>query len=113
MARIVHIALKVDDLEKATKFYEDVFGIYQLKTGYARGHTSRHMMYQASIVRFDQKTETFKVWSIPKEWDTEGAQFGHLAVNGTHALGLAASRVLVNAVDALRRLRNRCESIVA
>jgi lactoylglutathione lyase len=43
MARIVHIALKVEDLEKATKFYEDVFGIRQLKTGYARGHTSRHM----------------------------------------------------------------------
>ena len=42
------------------------------------------MMYQASIVRFDQKTETFKVWSIPKEWDSEGAQFGHLAVTGTH-----------------------------
>jgi len=45
------------------------------------------MMYQASIVRFDQKTETFKAWSIPKEWDTEGAQFGHLAVNGTHVDG--------------------------
>src|SRR5215469_17259406 len=43
MARVVHIALKVEDLEKATKFYEDVFGIYQTKTGYARGHTSRHM----------------------------------------------------------------------
>src|SRR5260221_491392 len=43
MARIVHIAIKVEDLEKATRFYEDVFGIYQTKTGYARGHTSRHM----------------------------------------------------------------------
>ena len=43
MARIVHIALKVEDLEKATKFYEDVFGIYQTKTGHARSHTSRHM----------------------------------------------------------------------
>jgi lactoylglutathione lyase len=43
MARIVHIAIKVEDLEKATKFYEDVFGIYQTKTGHARGHTSRHM----------------------------------------------------------------------
>jgi lactoylglutathione lyase len=30
-------------LEKATKFYEDVFGIYQTKTGHARGHTSRHL----------------------------------------------------------------------
>lgn len=43
MARIVHIALKVEELEKPTKFYEEVFGIYQTKTGYARGHTSRHM----------------------------------------------------------------------
>src|SRR3954465_9171983 len=43
MARIVHIALKVEDLEKSTKFYEDVFGIYETKTGHARGHTSRHM----------------------------------------------------------------------
>jgi len=43
MARIVHIALKVEDLDQATKFYEDVFGIYQTKTGHARGHTSRHM----------------------------------------------------------------------
>ena len=42
------------------------------------------MMYQAAIVRFDQKTEKFKMWSIPKEWDTAGAQFGHLAVTGTH-----------------------------
>src|ERR1700693_2382346 len=43
MARIVHIALKVEDMEKATKFYEDVFGIYQTKTGHARGHITRHM----------------------------------------------------------------------
>ena len=43
MARIVHIALKVNDLEKATRFYEDVFGLYQTKTGHSRGHVSRHM----------------------------------------------------------------------
>jgi lactoylglutathione lyase len=43
MPRIVHIAIKVDDLEKATKFYEDVFGFRQTETSYARGHTSRHM----------------------------------------------------------------------
>ena len=48
MARIVHIALKVENLEKATKFYEDVFGIYPTKTGYARGHTSRHMTISTS-----------------------------------------------------------------
>jgi lactoylglutathione lyase len=43
MARIVHIALKVDDLDQATKFYEDVFGFRQVRTGHARGHVSRHM----------------------------------------------------------------------
>jgi len=31
------------DLEKATRFYEDVFGFRQTNTGYARGHVSRHM----------------------------------------------------------------------
>ena len=43
MARIVHIALKVEDLETATRFYEDVYGLHQTGTGYARGHVSRHM----------------------------------------------------------------------
>ena len=46
MERIVHIALKCrdrDTFERSTKFYEEVFGIYQTKTGNARGHTSRHM----------------------------------------------------------------------
>ena len=43
MPRIVHLALKVNDLDKATRFYEDVFGFRQTNTGYARGHVSRHM----------------------------------------------------------------------
>ncbi|EWY41694.1 extradiol dioxygenase [Skermanella stibiiresistens SB22] len=46
MSRIVHIALKcgdLDSLESATKFYEDIFGIYQTKSTHARGHLSRHM----------------------------------------------------------------------
>src|SRR5437763_1310209 len=42
-SRIVHLALKVADLEQATRFYEQVFGFRQTGTGYARGHTSRHM----------------------------------------------------------------------
>src|SRR5438477_490240 len=60
MARIVHIALKVDDLENATKFYEDVFGIYQLKTGHARGHTSRHMTegtIDLALMTYDSEEE--------------------------------------------------------
>ena len=43
MPRIVHLAIKVDDLEKATKFYEEVFGFRQTSTGYARVHVSRHL----------------------------------------------------------------------
>ncbi len=60
MARIVHIALKVQDLEKATKFYEDVFGIYHLKTGHARGHTSRHMTegtIDLALMTYDSEDE--------------------------------------------------------
>ncbi len=43
MARINHVALKVADLEAATRFYENVFGFRQVRTGRSRGHTSRHL----------------------------------------------------------------------
>ncbi|HEX3415165.1 MAG TPA: VOC family protein, partial [Stellaceae bacterium] len=43
MARINHLALKVIDLERATKFYENVFGFRQVRTGRSRGHISRHL----------------------------------------------------------------------
>ena len=43
MARINHVALKVTDLEKATRFYETVFGFRQVGTGRSRGHISRHL----------------------------------------------------------------------
>jgi lactoylglutathione lyase len=43
MAKINHVALKVTDLEAATRFYENVFGFRQVGTGRSRGHTSRHL----------------------------------------------------------------------
>jgi lactoylglutathione lyase len=43
MPRINHIALKVTDLEAATRFYETVYGFRQVHTGRSRGHISRHM----------------------------------------------------------------------
>ena len=43
MPRINHIALKVTDLEAATKFYENVYGFRQVHSGRSRGHISRHM----------------------------------------------------------------------
>ena len=43
MARINHLALKVADLEAATRFYENVYGFRQVHTGRSRGHISRHL----------------------------------------------------------------------
>ncbi len=43
MTRINHVALKVTDLEAAIKFYENVFGFRQVRTGRSRGRVSRHL----------------------------------------------------------------------
>ena len=43
------------------------------------------VMYQSAIAKFDKKTETFKTWSTPKDWDTSAGQLGHLALEGTPA----------------------------
>ena len=62
-SRIVHIAIKcsdMDNLETSTKFYEDIFGIYQTKTGHARGHTSRHMTdgnIDLALMAYDSEDE--------------------------------------------------------
>ena len=45
------------------------------------------MMYQSGVARFDKKTETFKTWSIPTEWQTDAAQTGHLDPTFTHVDG--------------------------
>jgi lactoylglutathione lyase len=43
--KIVHIALKVSDLEASTRFYEEVFGFRQVATnrGKNSAHVSRHL----------------------------------------------------------------------
>src|SRR5258706_191216 len=41
------------------------------------------VMYQSAIAKFDKKTEKFQIWKTPKEWDTDGGQLGHLAIEGT------------------------------
>ena len=43
MSRIVHLALKVDDLEKTTRFHEKVFGFKEVETSKVRDHTSRRL----------------------------------------------------------------------
>jgi lactoylglutathione lyase len=43
MPRINHIALKVADLDAATRFYENVYGFRRVGTARSRGHLSRHL----------------------------------------------------------------------
>src|ERR1700688_5123870 len=86
MARIVHIALKVEQLEKATKFYEDVFGIYQTKTGYARGHTSRHMTdgnIDLALMVYDSEDEK------EAKLAGSGPRIHHIGKNGADRTAIA------------------------
>ena len=58
MARIVHIAVKVDDLEKATEFYENTFGFVEVQTGQVRDHTSRHLTdgtIDLALIKYDSE----------------------------------------------------------
>ena len=58
MPRIVHIALKVDDLEKATEFYEKGFGFVEMETGQVIDHTSRHLTdgtIDLALIKYDSE----------------------------------------------------------
>ncbi len=57
MARIVHIALKVEDLEKSGRFYETVFGFQRVDEGQVRDHTSRHLSdgtIDLALIKYEQ-----------------------------------------------------------
>jgi lactoylglutathione lyase len=41
--RIVHLSIRVLDLETSTRFYEHVFGFRQVKDSHSKDHVSRHM----------------------------------------------------------------------
>lgn len=61
MSRIVHLALKVDDLERTAEFYKEVFGFVEVKTEKVRDHTSRHLTdggIDVSLVKYDADTRS-------------------------------------------------------
>ena len=61
MSRIVHLALKVDELEKAGAFYQDVFGFADAETKKTRDHTSRHMTdgeIDFALLKYDAGTQS-------------------------------------------------------
>lgn len=59
MPRIVHIALKVNDLERTSEFYEKVFGFTPIQTSKVRDHTSRHLTDGAidlALIRYESES---------------------------------------------------------
>jgi lactoylglutathione lyase len=61
MNRIVHLALKVENLEQATEFYEKVFGFKEVETRKTRDHISRHMTdghLDFTLMKYDEGTRS-------------------------------------------------------
>lgn len=78
MNRIVHLALKVDDLEKSTEFYEKVFGFREVETTKTRDHLSRHLtdgQLDFALIKYDAGTQ-----SAESKAAGEGPCIHHFAV---------------------------------
>ncbi len=78
MSRIVHLALKVDDLERTTEFYRDVFGFKEMNTARVRDHTSRHLSdgtIDLALIQYDAGTQ-----SAESKAAGEGPCIHHFAV---------------------------------
>ncbi len=61
MNRIVHLALKVDDLEKTTEFYQKVFGFEEVVTKKTRDHISCHLTdgdMDFTLIKYDADTQS-------------------------------------------------------
>lgn len=73
------------------------FPIPVLKDGFPRGtldlETDKDgnlwvaLMYQGGIAKFDKKSQTFKTWAIPKEWQTDATQQAFLSPISSHVDG--------------------------
>src|SRR5690242_18988466 len=78
MDRIVHLALKVEDLEKTTEFYQTVFGFREVETRKTRDHLSRHLTDGAldfTLIQYDDGTE-----SAESRASGEGPCIHHFAI---------------------------------
>jgi lactoylglutathione lyase len=78
MSRIVHLALKVDDLERTTEFYRKVFGFVEVNSEKVRDHTSRHLSdgrLDVALIRYDAGAQ-----SAESKAAGEGPCIHHFAV---------------------------------
>ena len=61
MNRIVHLALKVEDLQQTREFYEKVFGFREVETRKTRDHLSCHLTDGAidfTLIKYDAGTQS-------------------------------------------------------
>lgn len=59
--RLVHISLKVDDVQKTGEFYKQVFGFVDSETKKTRDHISRHMTdgdIDFTLMQYDEGTQS-------------------------------------------------------
>ncbi len=59
--RIVHLSLKVDDVQKTGDFYQEVFGFRDAETRRTRDHVSRHMTdgeIDFTLMKYDAGTQS-------------------------------------------------------
>jgi lactoylglutathione lyase len=59
--KIVHLSLKVDELERTGDFYREVFGFRDAETKKTRDHVSRHMtdgQLDFTLMRYDAGTQS-------------------------------------------------------
>lgn len=77
MARIVHLAIKVDDIEKAAAFWEKVFGFRRSDVQRKRGHTSCHLTdgeFDLALVQYDSEQ------TVEADWAGPGPRIHHIGL---------------------------------
>lgn len=77
-SRIVHLALKVEDLDKTTEFYQKVFGFWEVETKKTRDHLSRHLTdgdIDFTLIKYDAGTQ-----SAESKASGEGPCIHHFAI---------------------------------
>jgi lactoylglutathione lyase len=88
MNRIVHLALKVEDLEKTTEFYQYVFGFREVETRKTRDHLSCHLTDGAldfTLIKYDEGTQ-----SAESKASGEGPCIHHFAIEVEDVAAYAA-----------------------
>jgi len=77
MARVVHLAIKVDDLERASAFYQNVFGFRHTETSRKRGHTSCHLTdgaFDIALIEYDSES------TVEADWAGPGPRIHHIGI---------------------------------